>query len=107
MLKQVSLLSCLSLAILSMASVPARAENTSTQVTNQTAAIVGDNNTIIQVSTQTTSQQQLRGLIRSTNPPVNERSNRGQEKQKLDNPGKHKGFDNPNAQGQQGRGDRH
>ena len=61
MLKKTYLLSLCSVAVLGLVSPPVQAdEQVNTQVTNQSAAAVGDYNQIGQWSTQTSVQQQQR-----------------------------------------------
>ncbi|WP_250122789.1 hypothetical protein [Chroococcidiopsis sp. CCMEE 29] len=61
MLKQTWVASLLSIAVLGVTSLPTRAEQTSTQVTNQTSAVVGDYNQVNQYSIQVNVQQKNRG----------------------------------------------
>lgn len=59
MLKQAYLLSLVSVAALGVVSLPAHAdEQNSVQISNQTSAVVGDFNHVMQQSTQVSAQQQ-------------------------------------------------
>ena len=67
MLKKIYVLGFCLVSAVELMAVPVRAQEASTQVTNQTAAITGNNNTIIQVTTQQSVQQQrklFKGLDR-------------------------------------------
>jgi hypothetical protein len=60
MIKRAYAIGLLSFATLGFASLPAQAEQVSTQVTNQSAAAVGNGNYINQTSYQTNIQQRIR-----------------------------------------------
>ncbi len=63
MLKKTCLLGLGSVAALGLVSLPVRAEQVNTQVTNQSAAAVGNYNQIGQLSTEISVQQQQRSLF--------------------------------------------
>ena len=63
MLKRTYLLGLGSIAVLGFVSLPVRAEQINTQVTNQSAATVGSYNQIGQSSTEVSVQQQQRSLF--------------------------------------------
>lgn len=96
MLKKIYVLSFCLVSAVELMAVPVRAQETSTQVTNQTAAIIGNNNTIIQVSTQQSVQQQrklFKGLDRlGKDHPHQQRQgrHRGQDQKDYDH-GQHQG----------------
>ncbi len=70
MIKQAYAIGLLSFATLGFASLPAQAEQVSTQITNQSAAAVGNGNYINQTSYQTNIQQRIKIQRGATYAPV-------------------------------------
>jgi hypothetical protein len=70
MIKKAYAIGLLSFATLGFVSLPAQADQTSTQVTNQSAAAVGDGNYIKQTSYQTNIQQRIQIKKGGTYAPV-------------------------------------
>lgn len=70
MIKKAYAIGLLSFATLGFASLPAQADQTSTQVTNQSAAAVGNGNYINQSSYQTNIQQRIQIKKGGTYAPV-------------------------------------